>query len=121
MQQVIVPISSEKSKRLILLASLTLAAVVLAAVAFLAWQWPFTRARVLKELEDASLSRVDAAAFHGTYFPRPGCALEHVRLQHNPKPGSPPLITVETIRIEGSFWDSSRNTSSAFAQKACTF
>jgi hypothetical protein len=103
MQQVIVPISSEKSKRLVLLASLTLAAMVLAAVAFLAWQWPFTRARVLKQLEDASLSRVDAAAFHGTYFPRPGCVLEHVRLQHNPKPGSPPLITVETIRIEGSF------------------
>src|ERR1700732_3574217 len=103
MQQVIVPISSEKSKRLILLASLTLAAMVLAAVAFLAWHWPFTRARVLKELEDASLSRVDTAAFHGTYFPRPGCVLEHVRFQHNPKPGSPPLITVETIRIEGNF------------------
>jgi hypothetical protein len=54
-------------------------------------------------LQDASLSKVDIGAFHGTYFPRPGCVLEHVTLQHNPKAGTTPLITVERLRIEGSF------------------
>jgi hypothetical protein len=79
------------------------AALLLGGVVFVASHWPFSRKAVLKELEDASLSKVDVDTFHGTYFPRPGCVLEHVTFQHNPKPGAPPLITVERIRIEGSF------------------
>jgi hypothetical protein len=43
-------------------------------------------------------------AFHGTYFPRPGCELTHVTFQHNPKAGTLPLITIETVRIEGTLW-----------------
>jgi hypothetical protein len=75
----------------------------LAAVVVLAWRWPFSRKAVLQELEAASLSRVDAGTFHAMYFPRPGCVLEHVTFHHNPKLGSPPLITVERLGIEDSF------------------
>src|SRR5713226_7889163 len=103
MQQVIVPTSSKNKQKLIVGASLTVAAVVFAAIAFLALHWPFRREAVLKQLEEESLSRVNAGAFHNTYFPRPGCVLEHVTFQHNPKAGRPPLITVEKMRIEGSF------------------
>ena len=103
MPQVIVPTSSENKQKLIVRALLGIGAIVLAAVVFLAWHWPFSRAAVLKQLEDASMSRVDVGAFHGTYFPRPGCVLERVKFQHNPKPGTPPLITIDRIRIEGSF------------------
>ncbi len=77
--------------------------IFLAAIVSLALRWPFSRAAVLKELEEASMSRVDAGTFHATYFPRPGCILEHVTFQHNPKLGSPPLITIERLGIEGSF------------------
>jgi hypothetical protein len=104
MPQVMVSTSSSSKQKLIVRASLAIVIILLAAGLFLAWQWPFNRAAVLKQLEDASMSRVDAGAFHGTYFPRPGCVLEHVKFQHNPKPGSPPLITVDRIRIEGSFF-----------------
>jgi hypothetical protein len=46
---------------------------------------------------------VATRTFHRTYFPRPGCVLEHVTFQHNQKAGTPPLITVERLRIEGTF------------------
>jgi len=103
MPQVMVPTTSKNTKKILVRVSLVVAAVVLAALVLLALHWPFRRAAVLKQLEEASMSRVEASAFHETYFPRPGCVLEHVIFRHNPKPGSPPLITVEKMRIEGSF------------------
>lgn len=103
MQQVMVSTSSRNTKKFIMRALLAMAAIMVAAVVLLALRWPFSRAAVLKQLEDASLSKVNASAFHSTYFPRPGCVLEHVTFQHDPKAGVPPLITVEKIRIEESF------------------
>jgi hypothetical protein len=79
------------------------ALVVLVSIVLLISRWPFSQARVVKELEEESFSKVSVGAFHGTYFPRPGCVLEQVVFQHNPKAGTPPLLTVERIRIEGSF------------------
>jgi hypothetical protein len=103
MQPVMVQTSSTNKQKLIVRAALVIGAIVVVAFVFLASYWPFRRAAVLKQLEDASLSRVNASAFHETYFPRPGCVLEHVTFQHDSIPGSPPLITVEKLRIEGSF------------------
>ncbi len=103
MQQVIIPTSSRKTWKLIARAALAMVVIFLAAIVVLAWRWPFSRKAVLQELEDASQSRVHVVVFHGMYFPRPGCVLEHVTFQHNPRAGSPPLITVERLRIEGSF------------------
>src|ERR1700680_507969 len=103
MPRVLTPISVSQSRRFILPAAFVTAAILLAGLFFLAARWPFRREAVLKDLQDASLSRVDIGAFHSTYFPRPGCVLEHVTFQHNRKPGTPPLITIERVRIEGSF------------------
>jgi hypothetical protein len=103
MQQVIVPSSSKYTRKFVVWAALAMVVILLAASLALAWRWPLSRQAVLKELEDESQSRVEVGAFHGTYFPRPGCVLEHVTFQHNPKPRSPTLITVQRLRIEGSF------------------
>ena len=103
MQQAIAPTSFNKTRKLIVRVALAAVVIFLGAVVVLALRWPFSQQAVLKELETASQSRVDVGAFHGTYFPRPGCILQHVTFQHNPKAGTPPLITVETLRIEGSF------------------
>ena len=62
------------------------AGVILSGIIFLAARWPFSRAAVLKDLTEASLSRVSVASFHGTYFPRPGCVLERVTFR-NPENG----------------------------------
>ncbi|MCU1298992.1 MAG: hypothetical protein JWO91_3270 [Acidobacteriaceae bacterium] len=50
------------------------------------------------------MSKVQVGRYHGRYFPRPGCVLEHVTFQHNPKPGAAPLITAQRITVQGSFF-----------------
>ena len=72
MQAAIVPKSSNKARKVIVLAALATVVIFLAAIVVLVWRWPFGREAVLKELEDASQRRVDVVAFHGMYFPRPG-------------------------------------------------
>jgi hypothetical protein len=95
---------STRGRKLILLASVGILVVIFAAAAFLTWRWPFRREAVLKDLEEATLSKIGVDGFRNTYFPRPGCVLEQVTFQHNPKPGSPPLITVQRLRIESGFF-----------------
>ena len=103
MQQVIVLRSSHRTRKLVALAGSAIAVISFVAIVVLASRWPFSRRAVLRELEAASHTKVDIGTYHGTYFPRPGCVLEYVTFQHNPKAGSPRLITVERLRIEGSF------------------
>jgi hypothetical protein len=103
MQRVIVPSSSHKMRKLMALAGTAVLVISLIAIVVLASRWPFSRRAVLRELEAASLTKVDIGTYQGTYFPYPGCVLEHVTFQHNPRLGTPPLITVEKLRIEGTF------------------
>jgi uncharacterized protein involved in outer membrane biogenesis len=79
-----------------------LALIVLGAV-FLWARWPFTRKQVVHRLEEASQSKVTYEGFHGTYFPRPGCVLEHVTFHLSTSSGTPPLIAIGRLRIESSF------------------
>ena len=74
--------------------------LLLTAMGFLIAHWPFTQARVIKQLETASASRVTIEGFRGTYFPRPGCTARGVKFYHEGNPGSPPLITIENLRVE---------------------
>lgn len=69
----------------------------------LGFYWPFRLDAVTKELADESDSKVTAGSFQATYFPHPGCVLEQVIFQHNPKQGTSPLITVDRITIRGTF------------------
>jgi AsmA-like C-terminal region len=94
--------NADRSSRWLRLAVILALGIAIAAC-FLVYFWPFRRDAVMKELEAESYSKVTAASFHETYFPRPGCFLEQVVFQHNPKNGTPPLITAQRIRIEGSF------------------
>ena len=103
MQQVIASTAPKNKSNLIIRVSLVFAGLVLAAIVVLVVRWPFRLAAVVKQLQEEGLGKVEVGGFHQTYFPRPGCVLQKVRFQHNPKPGTPPLITIETVRIEGSF------------------
>ncbi len=103
MPAVVTPAPLQKSHKIAVSTVAALVIVFFAAFIFLASHWPFSRDVVVKDLEDESFSKVQVGAFHGTYFPHPGCVLDHVVFQHNPKAGTPPLITIERIRIEGSF------------------
>jgi hypothetical protein len=89
--------------RTLMVTAMGIAAFFLAALILVISHWPFRREAVLRELQEESLSKVSVGAFHGTYFPRPGCVLEHVVFQHNPEAGTPPLITIDRMRVEGNF------------------
>jgi hypothetical protein len=92
-----------RSRKFILYVATGFLTLCFALAAVLCLRWPFRRAAVLQDLAEASLTRVSAASFHETYFPRPGCELDQVIFQHNPAPGSPPLITIARLRIESTF------------------
>jgi hypothetical protein len=79
------------------------AVLLLVAIFFLVFWWPFRLDTVTKELADESDSAVTAGSFRATYFPHPGCVLEQVIFQHNPRGGAPPLITIKRITIRGTF------------------
>jgi AsmA-like C-terminal region len=68
----------------------------------LAWNWPFTQKAVTKALEDRFARTVQIRSFHITYFP-PGCVAEGVSFLHQRHKNLPPLITVQTLIIRGSY------------------
>ncbi len=71
-------------------------------VILLAWNWPFTQAAVTKALEDRFAREVKIRQFRGSYFP-PGCVAEGIEFLHRKRKDLPPLITVETLAIHGSY------------------
>jgi len=68
----------------------------------LAWNWPFTQQAVTKALQDRFARTVQIRSFRKTYFP-PGCVAEGVSFLHRKRADLPPLITVQTLIIRGSY------------------
>jgi len=85
---------------LILGASLIVMAGIVLIV--LAWNWPFTQQAVTKALQDRFARTVQIRGFRKTYFP-PGCVAEGVSFLHRKRKDLPPLITVQTLIIRGSY------------------
>jgi hypothetical protein len=78
--------------------------IVIAAsvVIVLASKWPYTQQAVTKALQDRFARTVQIRSFRKTYFP-PGCVAEGVSFLHRKRAGLPPLITVQTLIIRGSY------------------
>src|ERR1017187_6958533 len=71
-------------------------------VIVLAWNWPYTQQAVTKALQDRFARTVQIRAFRKTYFP-PGCVAEEISFLHRRRKDLPPLITVQTLIIQGSY------------------
>src|ERR1017187_8775375 len=71
-------------------------------VIVLACKWPFTQKAVTKALQDRFARTVQIRSFRKTYFP-PGCVAEGVSFLHRKRRDLPPLITVQTLIIRGSY------------------
>jgi hypothetical protein len=91
-----------RTKRWFLLGLIVLAAVVLAAAVLLAVKWPFTQARVIERLQQATATTVQIDSFKEEYFPHPGCVAKQITFQQ--KGGHQPLMTIQTLTIGGSFF-----------------
>jgi hypothetical protein len=64
--------------------------------------WPFTQPAVIQALQDRFARQVQIRGFRPTYFP-PGCIAEGVSFLHRKRKDLPPLISVETLTIRGSY------------------
>jgi hypothetical protein len=96
------PLTSPKSRKIAFFAFVAMVVVCLLMVAWFLMRSPFSRESVLKQLGEAGMGNVQISGFHHLYFPHLGCVLENVRFQHNPKPGTPPLIVIKELTIQGS-------------------
>src|SRR5947209_5091426 len=82
------------------------ALVLLAAagilVGVLATHWPFTRAAILKDLQQAGHGKVAINSFHNKYFPWPGCVAEGVIIEEN-KGNLHVQVMARQLTIRGSY------------------
>ena len=85
---------------LIILAGIFIAAGVW--LVLLIRNWPFTQQAVAQALKDRFARQVRIRSFRPTYFP-PGGVAEGVSFLHRRRKDMPPLITVTTLTIRGSY------------------
>ena len=100
------PATAYKKIAWIVLATVTVGLAVL--VGLLAANWPFTRAAMTKQLEQASSAKVEMRGFRSTFFPYPGCVAEGVVFRKNAAGAmktqqAEPLITVERLTIQSTY------------------
>ena len=91
---------SRREQRILAIA-LVIALGLLCLAFLFARFWPFERKQVLRNLAEASDSKVEARGYHKTYFP-PGCIIDGVIFRHGEK-STQPLITIERLIIRGSY------------------
>jgi len=89
-------------RRWILLGAVVVAVGVALVSILLTLNWPFTQTAVTKALEDRFARDVKIRKFRSTYFP-PGCVAEGIEFLHRKRKDLPPLITVETLTVRGSY------------------
>ncbi len=85
-----------------LIALIVLAAIVVTTAVLLALKWPFTQARVIQRLGQATATSVHIGSFQQQYFPHPGCVAKQVTFQQMGE--HQPLMTIQTLTIRGSFF-----------------
>lgn len=93
--------SPPRNRRRLVLGLIVFAACIVAAALVWSRWWPFERATVIENLQEASDSQVQARAFHRTYFPSPGCVLDGVVFLHGT--GTHPLISIDRVTVQGSY------------------
>jgi AsmA-like C-terminal region len=91
-----------RHRRAWLLVGVGVGIVIVGAVVYLERAWPFTRANVIKQLEQATSSVVHIGTFRHTFFPRPGCVAEVVSFERGTDPQNQTVLTVERLTVEGN-------------------
>jgi AsmA-like C-terminal region len=89
--------------RLLISSGALVAVLAASSVVAVILNWPFTRAKIEKDLEDATFSTVVIYRFQPTYFPHPGGIATGVTFRRNKDHGFPPLLTVQKLTIQANF------------------
>jgi hypothetical protein len=89
-------------RRFLAASGLIVVIALISVVGYLVRNWPFRKAEVTKALQDRFARQVEIRDFYPTYFP-PGCVADGVSFLHRKRKDLPPLITVQSLRIRGSY------------------
>src|ERR1035437_6688342 len=90
------------SGRRVLIIGASLIVIAGMVLILLVWNWPYTQQAVTTALHDRFARTVQIRSFRKTYFP-PGCVAEGISFLHRRRKDLPPLITVQTLIIRGSY------------------
>lgn len=72
----------------------------------LATHWPFSQARVTKDLQESFPATVTFQKFRSTYFPHPGCEAEGATFARLGRPaGTPAVVTIQRLSVEAHYLD----------------
>jgi hypothetical protein len=96
------PSTTKKSgiKKWSVIGLIVLGCLVVAGAALLAGKWPFTQARVIERLQEATATTVQIGSLREEYFPHPGCVAKQVTFQE--RGGHQPLMSIQKARGPGS-------------------
>jgi hypothetical protein len=79
---------------------------LLVGLVLLVRHWPFSRQRVIQDLQDDFHGTVSFSRFYTTVFPHPGCVAEGVTLVRPGSPaGSPPFASAQKLIIRAHYLD----------------
>ena len=80
-------------------------ALLVAGIYVVDQYWPYRYRNVKPLLEQVLASKVTVAAYHRTYFPRPGFVAKALTLRRNSAPDLPPVGSTEDLIVQGSWLD----------------
>jgi hypothetical protein len=86
-------------------AGFSLLAAVMVGIYFAGEHWPYRYREVKPLLEDVFGSQVAITRYHRTYFPHPGFVATGLTLRRKSAPHQPPIGTVQTLFVQGSWFD----------------
>jgi hypothetical protein len=85
---------------------IVVAIIFVAATVLLPRYFPFSEKSVSESLRETFPSTLKIDHFEVVYLPHPGCKAEGVTFRSNSSaPGSPPLVTIQKLTIQGSYAD----------------
>jgi AsmA-like C-terminal region len=84
---------------------LMLLAAFMAGVYFAGEHWPYRYREIKPLLEDVFGSQVIITRYHRTYFPHPGFMATGITLRRKSAPDQPPIGSVQTLYVQGSWID----------------
>ena len=77
-------------------------AIIIGTSIYIAHRWPFTEPNVVQNLQQATSSTVQIAAFEKVFFPHPGCIAKGVTLLRGTDPRHQTRMIVDKLTIEGT-------------------
>ena len=89
-------------KRVFTIAAVAVLVLLATAAMLLAIKWPFTMAKMQKELATETSGSVEIHGFRTRYFP-PGCVMEGVEFRQSGNSGGSPLLTAEKLTIRANY------------------